>query len=162
MNLEGLTVVELLKSYGAVMDELRRRDIVHSANSPISDLAEALCCRAFNWTRAGNSAAGHDAVDASGRRYQIKARRIGTSRGTRQLSAIRNLEQDPFEVLAGILFDQNFTVHRAALIPIAVVKQRSTWSKHTNSRIFYLMDEVWTEPGVVDVSTELRAAAAGL
>ncbi len=81
MNLEVLTVVELLQRYGAVMDELRRRDIVRSANSPISDLAEVLCCRAFDWTRAGNSAAGHDAVDGSGRRYQIKARRIGTSRG---------------------------------------------------------------------------------
>ena len=107
-------------------------------------------------------AAGYDAVDASGRRYQIKARRIGTSRSTRQLSAIRNLDQDPFEVLTGILFDQDFTVHRAALIPIVVVKQRSTWSKHTNSRIFYLLDDIWTDPGVVDVSAEPRAVAAEL
>ncbi len=78
------------------------------------------------------------------------------------MSAIRNLDQDPFDVLAGILFDRDFTVHRAALVPIAVVKQRSTWSKHTNSRIFYLVDDVWTEPGVVDVSAELQAAAVEL
>jgi hypothetical protein len=162
MNLEALTVVELLKRHSAVMDELRRRDIVRSANSPISDLAEVLCCRAFNWTREGNSVSGHDAVDGLGRRYQIKARQIGTSRSTRQLSAIRNLDQDPFDVLAGILFDRDFTVHRAALVPIAVVKQRSTWSKHTNSRIFYLVEDVWAERGVVDVSAELRAVAAEL
>ena len=31
--------------------------------------------------------------------------------------------------------------------------------KHTNSRIFYVMDDVWAELGVVDVSAELRAVA---
>ena len=84
---------------------------------------------------------------------------IGTSRGTRQLSAIRNLDWHPFDVLAGILFDQNFAVHRAALIPISVIMRRATWSTYTNNRIIYLMDDVWAEPRVVDVSARLQAVA---
>ena len=144
------------------MDELRRRDIVRSANSPISDLAEVICCRAFNWTRAGNSTAGHDAVDASGRRYQIKARRITDAPGYRQLSAIRNLSGDPFDHLAAVLFAPDFTVHRAATIPIAVIRSRVRRSSHTNSDVFHLRDDVWQLSGVTDVTDRLRHVAETL
>jgi len=75
------TVLELLRAHGIVLDELRRREILRSANSPISDYAEVLYCRAFGWTRAGNSAAGYDATDVEGQRYQIKARRITVAPG---------------------------------------------------------------------------------
>lgn len=95
MNANSLTTIELLRTYGAVLDELRRRDVVRSTNSPISDYAEVLFCRAFSWEREGNSASGFDAKDAAGTRYQIKARRITDAPGSRQLSAIRNLSGDP-------------------------------------------------------------------
>ena len=45
MELAALTVVELLHTHGAILEELRRRDIVRSANNPVSDLAELLFCR---------------------------------------------------------------------------------------------------------------------
>jgi hypothetical protein len=60
----------------------------------------------------------------TGVRFQIKARRITNSPGSRQLSAIRNLAADPFDHLAAVLFESDFLVHRAALIPIALVKER--------------------------------------
>ena len=162
MNPQDLTISELLQVYGSVMDELRPRDVVRSSNSPISDLAEVLFGRAFDWIREGNSVAGHDAKDAAGARYQIKARRIGMGPGTRQLSAIRNLGNNSFEMLAGVLFNPDFSVHRAAIVPLDVVKIRATWSKHTNSHIFYLKDDVWMEPGVIDVTPRLRDVAKAL
>ena len=73
MNVETLTIPELLRAHGSIMDELRRRDIVRSANNPISGLAEVLFRRAFNWQTEGNSASGHDAKDGAGHRYQITA-----------------------------------------------------------------------------------------
>ena len=39
MELDRLTVPELLTTHGAILEELRRREIVRSANNPISDLA---------------------------------------------------------------------------------------------------------------------------
>ncbi|WP_147276179.1 DUF6998 domain-containing protein [Sphingomonas aracearum] len=45
--------------------------------SPVGDYAETLFARAFGWTLEPNSRAAFDACDASGRRYQIKARRLG-------------------------------------------------------------------------------------
>lgn len=162
MDVTALTIPELLKAHGAVLDELRRREIVRSANSPVSDLAEILYCRAFGWHRENNSAAGHDATDDTGVRYQIKARRLSKPKGSRQLSAIRNLPDNPFDHLAGVLFDGEFGIIRAALIPIAVVKERAKRSDHTNSWKFLLRDDVWSAPGVVDVTTRIRAVATAL
>lgn len=79
MDVTHLTTLELLRAHGAILDELRRREIVRSTNSPISDYAEVLFCRAFGWTREGNSAAGFDATDVEGQRYQIKACRMGAT-----------------------------------------------------------------------------------
>ena len=162
MDASKLTILELLRAHGAIMHELRRRDIIRSANNPISDLAEVLFERAFGWKREGNSASGHDAVDDAGARYQIKARRIAGAKGSRQLSAIRNLAKDPFDQLAAILFDSEFRAFRAAIIPVAIVKSRARLSQHTNSHVFHLRDEVWSLPGVRDVTQEIRAALEAL
>lgn len=162
MDVTALSTLELLRTHGAVLDELRRREIVRSANSPISDLAEVLFCRAFNWVREGNSAAGYDAKDSVGVRYQIKTRRLTGGPGARQLSSIRNLDGNPFDQLAAVLFEPNFAIHRAALIPFAVVKARVRRSVHTNSHVFHLRDDVWGEHAVVDVTAEIRKAASEL
>lgn len=162
MDAGSLPIIELLRTYGAILDELRSRDVVRSANSPISDYAEVLFCRAFNWGREGNSASGFDAKDAAGVRYQIKARRITDAPGSRQLSAIRNLSGDPFDHLAAVLFAPDFTVHRAATIPIAVVRSRVRRSSHTNSDVFHLRDDVWQLSGVTDVTDRLRHVAETL
>lgn len=162
MDVTPRSTLELLRAYGAILDELRRRDVVRSANSPISDLAEVLFCRAFGWTRAGGSAAGYDATDAAGVRYQIKARRLTRGAGGRQLSAIRNLDREPFDHLAAVLFDADFTVYRAALIPLSVVKKRVRHSVHTNSHVLNLRDDVWLESGVADVTEAICVVANAL
>ena len=135
---------------------------MRSANSPISDFAEVLFCRAYGWAREGNSVAGYDATDASAVRYQIKARRLATRSGSRQLSAIRNLASNPFDQLAAVLFDRDFVVYRAALVPVSVVKTRVRQPPRTNSDIFLLRDDIWTLEGVVDVTDDIRAAAHAL
>lgn len=160
--LAALSVPRLLSNYAAILDELRRREVVRTANNPLSDFAELLFCRAFGWTIAGNSAAGYDAKDAAGIRFQIKARRITVHNGSRQMSAIRSLDKDPFDQLAGVLMDSEFRVMRAVLIPVDIVRARSKHVVHTNSWKFLLKDEVWSLPGVRDVSAEIQAAAAAI
>ena len=154
---ENLTIGELLSAYGAILEELRRREIVRSSNNPLSDYAELLFCRAFGWARKNNSASGHDATDAAGIRYQIKGRRLTLHSRSRQMSAIRNMDATPFDQLAGVLVDQHFHIIRAAIIPVALVRDRADYIPHTNSSRFLLRDDVWTLAGVRDVTEELRA-----
>lgn len=157
-----LTPAQLLRTYGAVLDELRRRKIVRSSNNPLSDYAELLFCEAFGWTQKGNSESGYDAIDAQGNRYQVKGRRLTRFNGSRQLSAIRKLDTKPFDYLAGLLVDERFTVLRAVIIPLSIVEARSTHVAYTNSWKFMLVDDVWALPLARDVTGELRAAAAAI
>lgn len=157
MDLSGLTPPELLVLHSEVADELRRRGITRSANNPTGDLAEYLFCKAFGWTQAGNSQPNVDAIGPDGIRYQIKGRRTTRFNKSRQLSAIRDMAGSHFDYLAGVLFNENYTIMRAAVIPHAVASARATYVEHTNSHRFLLRDDIWNAADVRDVTEELRA-----
>ena len=110
MDLANLKPSELLALHAKVADEFRARGITRSSNDPTGDLAEYLCCKAFGWTQAGNSNRSIDAVDSKGLRYQIKGRRMTRYNNSRQLSAIRNLDGAHFDFLAGVLFNEDYSI----------------------------------------------------
>lgn len=152
---ENKTTAELLMLHAAVMDELRSRGVLRSANNPTGDLAEYLFCAAFGWHQAVNSVKGYDAVDEDGIRYQIKGRRIHQRSKSRQLSAIRDL--DGFDVLAVVLFDDNYQIVKAALVPATTVRQNSVYVAHTNSNRFHAREALWSVAGVEDVTGKLKS-----
>ena len=155
-DLREIPIPELLAFEAAIKKELQSRNVLRSANSPVADLAEYLFCRTFGWKQAPASEKGFDAMDDSGRRYQIKGRRITPSPGSRQLSAIRSF--DGFDVLAVLLFREDYQLHRAALVPNEVAKRRCRFQERTNSYIFRASDEVWKLSDVRDVTSRLREA----
>ena len=157
MNLSELTPPQLLALHARLCDELRARGVSRSSNNPTGDLAEYLFCKAFGWTQAGNSHANVDAVDSNGVRYQIKGRRLTRHNKSRQMSAIRDLGGTHFDYLAGVLFNEDYTVMRAALIPHAVAMSKSKFVEHTNSHKFMLRDDIWSAHGVRDVTAQLQA-----
>lgn len=157
-GLSTMSVSELLSLYAGIGEALRERGVVCSANNPTGDLAEYLFCQVFGWVQAPNSEKGFDATGLEGTRYQIKGRRIHRRNKSRQLSAIRDLSGKHFDILAAVLFDDDFRITRAALIPLDVVERRATFVAHTNSSKFMLQDDVWNEPAVVEVTKEIRKA----
>ncbi|MBB5723516.1 dihydroxyacetone kinase DhaKLM complex PTS-EIIA-like component DhaM [Loktanella ponticola] len=157
-DLTALSVPELLAFHAGIGEELRERGVVRSANNPTGDLAEYLFCQAFGWTQAPNSERGFDATGSDGTRYQIKGRRIHRRNKSRQLSAMRDLSSGHFDVLAAVLFDDEFQIVRAALVPLRLVEGRATYIAHANSSKFMLRDDVWDEPDVEDVTKQIRAA----
>ncbi len=154
-SLRHKSIAELLALHIAIMEELRARDVLRSANNPTGDLAEYLFCAAFGWAQEGNSAKAFDAMGDDGTRYQIKGRRIHRRDKSRQMSAIRDL--DGFDILAAVLFDDDYQIMRAALVPATVVRSCSAYIEHTNSHKFLLRDGIWDTPGVFDVTDRLRA-----
>jgi hypothetical protein len=157
MDLTNLAVSELLALHGGIADELRARGITRSSNSPTGDLAEYLFCKTFGWTQSDKSVAHIDAIGQDGSRYQIKARRVTRFNKSRQLSALRDLRGGHFDFLAGMLFSEDYSIMRAAIIPHAVVLERSTFVERTNSHRFLLHDDVWDAPGIRDVTAEMQA-----
>jgi len=157
MNLSDLTAAQLLVLHAQIADELRRRGITRSANNPTGDLSEYLFCKTFGWTQAGNSHPNVDAIGQDGVRYQVRGRRLTRHNKSRQLSAIRDLDGAHFDFIAGVLFNEDYTVMRAALIPHSIAVERSTFVKRTNSHRFLLRDDIWNAPGVRDITDKLRA-----
>ncbi len=153
------SVAQLLALHGRILEELRARGVTRTSNNPTGDLAEYLFCNAFGWRQEGNSKANIDAVCPQGIRYQIKGRRITQHNGSRQLSAIRDLKGAHFEFLAGVIFNEDYTVLRAAIIPPEVVSEHAKFVERTNSHRFLLREEIWDAPGVQDVTEDLRAVA---
>lgn len=156
-DLTRITAPNLLVLHSQIMDELRTRGITRSANNPTGDLAEYLFCKAFGWKQESNSKANLDATAPDGTRYQIKGRRLTRRNNSRQLSAIRDLKGRHFDVLASVLFSENYDILRAALIPYTTVTRRSSFVNRTNSHKFILSDDVWDILGVRDVTKKLRA-----
>jgi hypothetical protein len=162
IDLTNAPVAALLELHGDLLTELRRREIVRSANNPTGDYGELLFSRAFGWTLNGNSSADADAIDADGLRYQIKCRRLATPKGSRQLGFIRRLPDRPFDHLAAVLLDGKFRVLRGAILPYEVVQPRATYVDSVKAWRFMLRDSVWEVPGVVDVTAELRSAEGAI
>ncbi|MGR3291798.1 MAG: hypothetical protein ACU0C9_11480 [Paracoccaceae bacterium] len=160
VDLSKLSAQEILATHVSLMQELHRRGILRSNNNPTGVLVEYLYCVAFDWYQAPNSEKGFDAEGSHGNRYQIMARRLTGSATSGQLSAIRDL--DGFSFLAGILFDDQYQVLRAAIVPQRVVRRFSNFVEHTNSYRFILRESVWDEPGVRDVTKHLTDALSAI
>ena len=158
-DISSMTFSELLLVKSAIEEELGHRGITRSANNLAGDLAEHLFCKAFEWKRLGNSEANFDAIGEDDKRYQIKGRRLIRRGSSRQLSAIRNLEGHHFAELAAVLFNKDYSIKRAALVPRSVVLARARYQKRTNSHVFHLQDKVWELPGVKDVTDDLMRVA---
>lgn len=135
MNLETMTTLELLQLQSQSIDELRRREVVRTGNAPLGDYTEWLIANTLGWKLAGNSQKGFDATDDGGTRYQIKGRRPTKRNPSRQLSAIRKLDDHLFDFVIAVIFNVDFRVQEAWQIPHQVVGEYARFSKHSNGHL---------------------------
>lgn len=155
--LQACSSTELLQAYCSVLEILRERNVIRSSNNPVADYTEHLICEALTLTLAPKSTTGFDAHDEQNRKYEIKGRRITRHSKSRQLSAIRGLNEGHFSFLAGVVFNEDFTILKACLVPHAVVSELATYREHVNAWIFHLRDSVWEIPSVVDITGVVHA-----
>ena len=121
------TDAELLALSVRIAGRTHKRGLVRSGNGITGDYAEKVVADTLGLKLANASAAAYDALGADGTRYQIKARRMNaTGRGTRQLSAIRNLDDNGFDQLIAVLFDRLYKVSHVYVIPPEVVRRPSS------------------------------------
>lgn len=152
------STAQLLRLHSIIMDELFNRNIVRTSNNPTGNYAETLFHRAFGWKLTSNSNAGFDA-EHKGLKYEIKSRRKTRRGDSRQLGAIRNLKKKKFDYLACVLFEEDYSIKRAAITPRRLLTRiRNRYSKHVNAQLFHLDDDVWNIAGVKDVTSKLRRA----
>ena len=151
MDLRELSVKELLKQHSAIIDELKRRKIVRTKNNPVGDYTEWLVAKGLGLELAGNSSAGYDGVDSEGVKIQIKGRRITPENKSRQLSAIRKLKEKDFDQLAAVIFNENYEIIDAVLIPHEVIEEYASYRGHVNAHILHLKGPILNDPRIKDI-----------
>lgn len=146
---------ELLSSFALILDELRVREVIRTRNNPVSDYAEWIVAERLGLKLKPQNTKGYDAIAPNGERYQIKARRLQQANSSRQLSVIRNLDGHEFDYLAGILFDNNFRIQEAYLIPHDAIFKYGRFSAHVNGHILQLRGDLLNSQGVQDITDVL-------
>jgi len=152
MNLESLSILNLLGQFADILDELKRRGVVRTRNNPVADYAEWLAADALGLALERNSKSGFDAKNNKGERFQIKGRRLDVTNKSRQLSVIRNLAAKEFDYLIGILFDHDFKVIEAYKIPYKLIEKYARFSEHQNGYILQLKGPIIQEASVEDIT----------
>lgn len=157
--LQDVPTTTLLERFSAILHELKERGVMRTGNNPVADYAERLVAKALDLELLGNSTTGHDAVDAGGTRYEIKARRVQPGTKSHQLSAIRKLDAHHFDFLVAVLFTADFRVERALLIPYDIVQATATYVPHTNAWTLIVRSSLWENSAVSDLTDDVAAAA---
>ena len=155
MNLSEMKVKELLQLQAAATNELKQRGIVRTQNNPLGDYTEWLVTNALDLELQANSKAGYDGINKKGVRVQIKGRRVTPQNNSRQLSAIRKYEEKDFDELAAVIYNENFEIIEALLIPHNVVGEYASYREHVNAHILILKGQILTDPRVRDIKNEL-------
>lgn len=152
MDTKTLSAHALIALQTEAMDELAARGIVQNPTQPVGDYAIHLACQAFGLKREPTSTSGYDASDSEGLRYQVKFKRLLSAADTRQLNAVKGLEQRKFDFLIGVLFHADMGVFRAALLPFDIVA-----AKVDQSKILLLSNKLWDMDGVIDITDKLKS-----
>ncbi|RDL45042.1 hypothetical protein DN730_05335 [Marinomonas piezotolerans] len=148
MHLKEMKVKELLQLQASITDELKDRGVVRTQNNPLGDYTEWLVANALDLELEANSKAGYDGVSKAGVRVQIKGRRVTPKNNSRQLSAIRKYDEKDFDELAAVVYNENFDVIDALLIPYEVVGEYALYREHVNAHILILKGPILSDPRV--------------
>ena len=157
MELSDKSTLALMHLYGEILWNLNKRGVIRTYNSPVGDYAEWLVSQKMKLTLERNAQKGYDARDdATGLRYQIKSRweRGAPCPQSRELSVIRNYEENQFDYLFIVIFDGNFHVKEAYLVPHHTVGRYGKYRRHQNGWIIAAAGPLLKDPSVTNI-TEL-------
>ena len=105
--------LELMRKYGEIKAQLNDYGISRTEREPTGDYAEWLVASKLDLLQAENTVqSGYDLIDPQTRKtYQIKARRM--FKDHQYKVSIAKYVKYPFDYLVLIIFNEDFTIHRA-------------------------------------------------
>ena len=149
--------IELMNMYAEILAELNARNVVRTYNSPVGDYAEWLVAEKMGLMLENNSKKGYDAYDPqTGLRYQIKSRweRGKVTTQSRELNVIRNYHDKQFDFLVVIIFNNQFNVKEAYMIPHGTIKKYANYNKHQNGYVLIARGPVLVDESTNNITRE--------
>lgn len=162
-ELTTMPAASLFSLQGALIAELRSREILRTNNPPVGDYAEWLVAKALGGVPLEiNSAKAYDLVAEPYGRVQVKARVLSSPErsGQRQTGAFRSEDFDHAALV--LVSDVDFSVEAAVLLPVSVIKDRWNWRQHVKGWTLMMNNPTLTHPSAIDIADDLRRAARSL
>ncbi|HRW40335.1 MAG TPA: hypothetical protein P5193_02195 [Microthrixaceae bacterium] len=163
MDVEAMSVAELLGGYARILAELRRRGVVRTNNAPVGDYAELLVAAAVGGDLAASvSEKSYDLIAPEWGKVQVKARavRVPVSGSHSQTSPFRSWDFD-YAALVMVHID-DYAIHRAVLAPAKLVRAHATWRASLNGHVAHMRGPLLDDPSVTDITTKVAHAASTL
>jgi hypothetical protein len=137
----GPTTGELLSLSRRILAELRERQVIRTGNAPAGDYAELLVQQATGGELAPNAQSSWDVLTPARKRLQVKARVVTDprTRSERQLSVIRSWR---FHAAVIVLFDDDFRVWRAALLPLRIIYAAGRFREYVRGTVVFATDDL--------------------
>lgn len=158
-DLTSLTTAALLTMSRQVLEELRRRTVLRTANAPAGDYAEYLVRKAYGGQLAPNSEKSWDLLSSDGRKIQVKCRVLSRKRGTMFFSPFRSFLFDTAVFV--LLSAEDLSVVSAVELPVSAVEANSVYREHVNGHVTKTSIAPRAAAlGGLDVTARLRRAAA--
>lgn len=157
---EAASIKDLMRAYKEALSALKDRGVIRSTKV-LADYAEWLAAKALGLELArGGATKGYDAIDpVTHERYQVKARHVVPPYMQPDLRGQGSLDDGPFDYLVGVLLGEEYQVRLAAIVPIALVRERAKRIAYNNGYRLHLGVGILGHPDVVDVTDRFRQAA---
>lgn len=147
------STVALLRLYGAILDELGRREVVRSRNAPAGDFAEYLAARVYRGQLGRRSEKSWDVRAGDGRLVQVKCRMVGAKRSG-NYSFFRSWD---FDVCVFVRLDSTtYEVVSAVEVPKSGVQSLAQTTAHVNGSRIQLAHNLLQVPGAVDRTKDFQ------
>ena len=159
MDIRSKSSIELMNMYAEILAKLNSRNVVRTYNSPVGDYAEWLVAEKLGFVLEHNSQKGYDARDPkTNLRYQIKSRweRGSATAKSRELNVIRNYDDNQFDYLIIVIFDEHFEVKEAYMLPHDTVKPHARYDKHQNGYVLIAKGAVLADKDTQNITLQLR------
>lgn len=155
LSLRSESNSNLLDAIVRIKIELEGRGVLRTRRGIVGDYAEYLVTNALDLhLLENNSNKGFDALDHARARYEIKRR----GDGKMTISGLPDPRDGYFDYLAAVLFDDDYRVLRALVIPNHVVIGAATMHKPNDFRVD--LRKCFDKPGVRDITEVVQAVAA--
>ena len=153
MNLQELSVRELLLLHSDLETELLDRGVAQQMGAVVGGYAEMLVSDRLRLDRMPHQTKGFRARDRANpeNKYQIKGRRMRNRNVTLsdlQLGSIRRIEDREFDYFVGVIFRLDFTVFRAAKVPYEVLIGLNDLKSTSTGHQLVLSDSALEQLGV--------------
>ena len=148
-----------MNMYAETLVELNSCKVVRTYNSPVGDYAEWLVAEKLGLVLECNSQKGYDTYDPkTGLRYRVKSRweRGTASVQSRELNVIRNYNDNQFDYLIIVIFDDHFGIKEAYMLPHDTVKSYARYNKHQNGYILIAKGAVLADKDTKNITLQLR------